>query len=162
MHAYLLRTHIKSNTLFSLLLLLPNSEHNLEPSIKRNLNLLRHQLIILPSHAKPLPSFRMTDNHPRASDIHQLTRANLTRKSAALIVDAAVLRRDLNVVPEGFQGHVDVDKRHAHDNFGVLRYGSTLVDGFDEILRGFDGAVAFPVAADKVLALSFLNTKMCG
>mmetsp|Transcript_35083 Transcript_35083/g.71817 ORF Transcript_35083/g.71817 Transcript_35083/m.71817 type:complete len:237 (-) Transcript_35083:104-814(-) len=151
------RTDVHGDTSLALLLLLANSEHDLEASIKRDLDLLCDKLTVLPSHTEALAALGVADDDPRAARVDELRRADLPGVGAWLLVEATVLGGDLDVVTELGEAESNVEEGRSDGDLAVGGDGAGLVEGLDDGLRGLDGAVALPVAADEVLALSLLG-----
>lgn len=155
-------TDIVGGAILTLLLLLSNSEHYLETSIEGDLDLLGNQVTVLSGHAETLPALGVADADPDATDVLQLGGADLAGVGTLLVVDAAILCSDGNVIPELGKAEGDVDEGGADGNLNVSGDGPGLVEGVDELGEGGNGAVALPVAADEVLALAFLGRAALG
>lgn len=155
-------TDIVGGAVLTLLLLLSNGKHDLEASIKSNLDLLGNELTVLSGHTETLPALGVADDDPDATNVLQLGGADLAGVGTFLVVDAAVLCSDGNVLPKLGKAKGDVDERGADGNLGVGGNGPGLVEGVDELGEGGNGTVALPVSTDEVLPLAFLGRAALG
>ena len=155
-------TDIVGGAVLTLLLLLSDGEHDLKTSIEGNLHLLGHKLAVLSGHTETLPAFGVADADPDTANVLQLGGADLTGVGTLLLVDAAILSSDGNVLPKLGKAERDVDEGGADGNLNIGGDGPGLVEGVDDLGEGGDGAVALPVATDEVLALSFLGGAALG
>lgn len=94
----------------------------------------------------------MADDDPRAANVLELVRTDLSGERTVLRVVAAVLRTDLDVVTQHTQRHRDVDVRDAKYNVDVGGDRSGLVKDLDPFDVLIVQSVAFPVTTDQVPA----------
>ena len=153
---------IVGGAVLTLLLLLSNGKHDLKTSIESDLDLLGNELTVLSGHTETLPALGVADDDPDATNVLQLGGADLAGVGTLLLVDAAVLCSDGNVLPKLGKAKGDVDEGGADGNLGVGGDGTGLVEGVDELGEGGNGTVALPVSTDEVLALAFLGSAALG
>jgi len=153
---------IVGGAVLTLLLLLSDGEHDLKTGIEGDLYLLGHKLAVLSGHTETLPALGVADADPDAANVLKLGGADLTGVGTLLLVGAAVLSSDGNVIPKLGKTERDVDEGGADGNLNVGGDGPGLVEGVDDLGEGSDGAVAFPVATDEVLAFPLLGRAALG
>mmetsp|Transcript_29509 Transcript_29509/g.70110 ORF Transcript_29509/g.70110 Transcript_29509/m.70110 type:complete len:219 (+) Transcript_29509:307-963(+) len=146
---HLLRAHVHGRTGLTLLLLLPDAEHDLQALVNRKLRLISDKLRVLTSHSKPLAPLRVTKDDPLEAKVLELRCAHLAGMRASSR-QGRVLCGNLDVRPERIEKHRDVDERGPDNNISVRRDRSGSIELGDQLFHACDGTVGLPVSSDEV------------